>query len=86
MDNSLIFFLEESLDNKIIENFLNNVVTVNNEKMDVLFECLFNNYLLILFTITCFSTIFCCQNQTMYKYRLISQEENKDEFVKGVPV
>lgn len=54
--------------------------------MDVLFECLFNNYLLILFTITCFSTIFCCQNRTMYKYKLITQEENKDEFVKGVPV
>ena len=86
MENSLIFFLEENLDNKIIENFLNNVVSVNDEKMNILFECIFNNYLLILFTITCFSTIFCCQNRTMYKYRLITQEENKDEFVKGVPV
>lgn len=86
MENSLIFFLEENLDNKIIENFLNNVVSVNDEKMKILFECIFNNYLLILFTITCFSTIFCCQNRTMYKYRLITQEENKDEFVKGVPV
>ena len=86
MENSLIFFLEENVDNKIIENFLNNVVSVNDEKMNILFECIFNNYLLILFTITCFSTIFCCQNRTMYKYRLITQEENKDEFVKGVPV
>ena len=86
MENSLIFFLEENVDNKIIENFLNNVVSVNDEKMNILFECIFNNYLLILFTITCFSTIFCCQNRTIYKYRLITQEENKDEFVKGVPV
>ena len=86
MENSLIFFLEENVDNKIIENFLNNVVSVNDEKMNILFECIFNNYLLILFTITCFSTIFCCQNRTMYKYTLITQEENKDEFVKGVPV
>ena len=86
MENSLIFFLEENVDNKIIENFLNNIVSVNDEKMNILFECIFNNYLLILFTITCFSTIFCCQNRTMYKYRLITQEENKDEFVKGVPV
>ncbi len=86
MENSLIFFLEENVDNKIIENFLNNVVSVNDEKMNILFECIFNNYLLVLFTITCFSTIFCCQNRTMYKYRLITQKENKDEFVKGVPV
>ncbi len=86
MENSLIFFLEENVDNKIIENFLNNVVSVNNEKINMLFECLFNNYLLIIFTITCFSTIFCCQNRTMYKYRLITQEENKHEFVKGVLV
>ena len=86
MDNSFIFLLEENLDSKLIENFINNVVNINNEKMDVLFECLFNNYLLILFTITCFSTMFCYQNRTMYKYRLITQEENKDEFVKGVPV
>lgn len=86
MDNSFIFLLEENLDSKIIENFLNNVVSVNDEKMNILFECIFNNYLLILFTITCFSTIFCYQNRTMYKYRLITQEENKDEFVKGVPV
>ena len=86
MDNSFIFLLEENLDSKLIENFINNVVNINNQKIDVLFECLFNNYLLILFTITCFSTMFCCQNRTMYKYRLITQEENKDEFVKGVPV
>ena len=86
MDNSFIFLLEENLDSKLIENFINNVVNINNEKMDLLFECLFNNYLLILFTITCFSTMFCYQNRTMYKYRLITQEENKDEFVKGVPV
>ena len=86
MDNSYIFLLEENLDSKIIENFLNNVVSVNDEKMNILFECLFNNYLLILFTITCFSTMFCCQNRTMYKYKLLSLEENKDEFVKGVPV
>ena len=86
MDNSFIFLLEENVDNKVIENFINNVVNINNQKMDVLFECLFNNYLLILFTITCFSTMVCCQNQTIYKYRLITQEENKDEFVKGVPV
>jgi hypothetical protein len=86
MENSLIFFLEENVDNKIIENFLNNVVSDNDEKMNILFECIFNNYLLVLFTITCFSTIFCCQNRTMYKYRLITQKENKDEFVKGVPV
>ena len=86
MENSLIFFLEENVDNKIIENFLNNIVSVNDEKMNILFECIFNNYLLILFTITCFSTMFCCQNRSMYKYRLITQEENKDEFVKGVPV
>jgi len=86
MDNSFIFLLEESVDTKVIEKFINNVVNINNEKIYLLFESLFNNYLLILFTITCFSTIFCCQNQTMYKYRLISQEENKDEFVKGVPV
>ena len=48
--------------------------------MNILFESIFNNYLLILFTISCFSTMFCCQNRTMYKYRLITQEENKDEF------
>ena len=86
MDNSLIFFLEESVDNKIIENFLNNVVSVNDEKMNILFECLFNNYLLIIFTISCFSTLFCCQQRRMYKYKLVSQEDNKEEFVKGVPV
>ncbi len=86
MDNSFIFLLEENVDNKVIENFLNNVVSVNDEKMNILFESIFNNYLLVLFTITCFSTIFCCQNRTIYKYRLITQEENKDEFVKGVPV
>jgi len=86
MDNSFIILLQENLDSKIIENFLNNVVSVNDKKMNILFECLFNNYLLILFTITCFSTVFCCQNRTMYKYRLITQEENKDEFVKGVLV
>jgi hypothetical protein len=86
MDNRFIFLLEENLDSKLIENFINNVVNINNEKMDLLFECLFNNYLLILFTITCFSTIFCCQQRTMYKYKLISQEDIKEEFVKGVPV
>ena len=86
MENSLIFFLEENVDNKIIENFLNNIVNINNQKIDVLFECIFNNYLLILFTITCFSTIFCCQQRTMYKYRLITQEDSKEYFVKGVPV
>jgi hypothetical protein len=86
MDNSFIFLLEENLDSKLIENFINNVVNINNEKIDLLFECLFNNYLLILFTITCFSTIFCCQQRTMYKYKLISQEDIKEEFVKGVPV
>lgn len=80
MDNSFIFLLEENLDSKLIENF------INNEKMDFLFECLFNNYLLILFTITCFSTMFYCQQRTMYKYKLISQEDIKEEFVKGVPV
>ena len=37
MDNSYIFLLEENLDSKIIENFLNNVVSVNNEKMNILF-------------------------------------------------
>ncbi len=86
MDNSFIFLLEENVDNKVIENFLNNVVSVKKKKMNILFESIFNNYLLVLFTITCFSTIFCCQNRTIYKYRLITQEENKDEFVKGVPV
>ena len=86
MDNSFIFLLEENLDSKLIENFISNVVNINNEKMDLLFECLFNNYLLILFTITCFSTIFCCQQRTMYKYKLVSQEDSKEDFVKGVPV
>ena len=37
MDNSFIFLLEENLDSKLIENFINNVVNINNEKMDVLF-------------------------------------------------
>ena len=86
MENSLIFFLEENLHNKIIEEFIDSVVIINDKKMNILFECIVNNYLLILFTITCFSTIFCCQQRTMYKYRLITQEENKDDFVKGVPV
>lgn len=86
MDNNLIILLEENLNIKDINNFINNVVSINNQRMDVLFECLFNNYLLILFTISCFSTLFCCQQRTMYKYRLITQEENKDEFIKGVPV
>lgn len=86
MENSLIFLLEENLDNKIIENFLNSIVIINDEKMNILFECIFNNYLLILFTITCFSTIFCCENRRVYRYKLVSQEDNKEEFVKGVPV
>jgi hypothetical protein len=86
MDSSFIVLLEENVDNKLIENFINNLVNINNQKMNVLFECLFNNYLLILFTITCFSTMFCCQNRRMYKYKLVSQEDIKEEFVKGVPV
>ena len=53
------------------------------EKLD---SKLIENFILILITITCFSTMFCCHNRTMYKYILISQEENKDEFVKGVSV
>jgi len=77
---------EENVDNKVIENFINNVVTINDEKMNILFECIFNNYLLILFTISCFSTVFCCQQRTMYKYKLVSQEDIKQEFVKGTPV
>ena len=86
MENSLIFLLEENINNIIIENFLNNILIINDEKMYILFQCLFNNYLLLLFTITCFSTVFCCQQRTMYKYKLVSQEDNKEEFVKGVPV
>ena len=86
MDSSFIVLLEENVDNKLIENFINNLVNINNQKMNVLFECLFNNYLLILFTITCFSTMFCCQNRRMYKYKLVSQQDIKEEFVKGVPV
>jgi hypothetical protein len=86
MDSSFIVLLEENVDNKLIENFINNLVNINNQKMNVLFECLFNNYLLILFTITCFSTMFCCQNRRMYKYKLVSQQDIKEKFVKGVPV
>ena len=86
MDNSYIFLLEENLDSKIIENFLNNVVSVNNEKMNILFECIFNNYLLLLFTISSFSTLFCCKHRIKYKYRLLPQKDNKEEFVKGCPV
>ena len=86
MDNCFNFLLEEKLDSKLIENFINNVFNINNQNMDMLFECLFTNFILILITITCFSTMFCCHNRTMYKYILITQEENKDEFIKGVSV
>jgi len=30
MDNSFIFLLEESVDTKVIENFINNLVNINN--------------------------------------------------------
>ena len=86
MDNSLIFLLEENNDNKIIEKFINNVLTFNDEKFNVLFESIFNNYLLILFTISCFSSIFCCQNSRLYKYKLISQEDNMEKILKRLPV
>lgn len=86
MDNNLIFLLEENVDNKLLYNFIDNVLTTNDEKMNILFQYLFNNYLLILFTITCFSTIFYCQNWTLYKYKLISQEDNMEKFVKRVHV
>ena len=98
MDNSIIILEDiNNYDNNNLElyifdvkNIFSNILEmsyISDDRFSILFQCMFNNYLLILFTLTFTTTILCCQNNNRqkYKYKIISQKEENDS-LKKIPV
>lgn len=84
MDNTFILFLENDLIYNDLIKYVKNTITTNEIQYNNLISLVFNNYLLILFITTCFSTIFCCSRGKRILYKPISQNDIYE--VKGVPI
>lgn len=85
MDNSFILFLENDLIYNDLIKYLKNTITTNEIQHNNLISLVFNNYLLILFITSCFSTILCCcSRRKIILYKPISQNDIYQ--VNGVPI
>lgn len=68
-DNLITIYNGENELGLLIDEKINNYIIIDENYFKFLVRCIYNNNLLILFTFTFFSTLYCCSMKDKKKYQ-----------------